>query len=229
MLKIDTIGVGANFCKPPLLPACWLVRTEKSTVLIGAPSGIVWVLRDKDVKAHHIDMIIPLGTSQAQMGGLDEIAHFTSKVGVSPILAGPEAIISKVLGRLNIMNFIPKMSSKILIKDEYHDETISFVKNPSGGYSIVFEEAKILLCGETEPNEEWLHRHFDMDAILHQWHPSLKDMPVYIQTKIWIYGSTSLNHSHPLPMMVLPTNKSLYSTDRASRLLLKNRCIRETS
>jgi hypothetical protein len=230
-MKLRAIGAGSPFCRHPLVPACWLIQTHGSCILIGCPPQLPARLEALDVALEKIDMIIPLGVGVSQIGGLDEIGHYFSSREEKPYLACPERLLSKVLGRLEYpTGFQYKAVTKIGFTEEHITETLTFVDNYGGGFGFRLEEAKIFVSGDADVNEDWLFKEMACEVILHCDRQGLADLPLYLQNKIWIYGyQKAAAGTDPLPMLYLPQNAFVYDSDRRDKVLSKNRFIRENT
>lgn len=234
-MKLRALGTGGPFSRWPLIPSCWLIHTDKSYVLVGCPPQVGARLATVGVPLEKIDMIVLLGASVAQAGGLDEFGHYFQEVASNcegkPYLACPEALMSKVLGRLEYPHGLsPKVVKKISFTEEHVSETLTFVDNFSGGYGFRLEEAKVFCSGRAKVNEEWLHQNMDCDLILHEDRPELAELPIYLQERIWIYGYPKQpDGTDPIPMLYVPQNSFVYDSDRRDKILTKERFIRENS
>lgn len=230
-MKIRALGTGNLFCRWPLIPSCWLIQTHNSNVLIGCPTQAPARLEGMGIELNKIEMVIPLGTSTADIGGLDEFgAAFTASKN-KPYLAGPEKLIERVAARTTYIDgFQKKSAKKIGINEEHITETITFIPNQNGTYGFRMEFAKIYCSGPAPVSEETLSKQTDCDAILHEDGPALPYLPVYIQNKIWLYGyKAPAEGADPLPMLYLPQGAFFFDSDRRDKLMAKERYIRENS
>jgi hypothetical protein len=144
-------------------------------------------------------------------------------------------------------SFDLKPSVKIHIKEDFFSEVAVFVQSyldPSvPSYSLRLESAKIFITGETTLNEDWLFKEVGNDLILHSCRSSelsggvspmvheIRDLPMYLQSKMWLYGYDSISKDleQPFPMMYLPPGSWIFDSERRDRLLSKDRFIRENS
>jgi hypothetical protein len=255
-MRLRAIGAGAYDSRHPLIPACWLLQTEQSMVVIGIPPQLPAKLAMLDIPIDKIDMFIPLSPRGEQMGGLEEIARYFLGKPNKPFLVAPERLMQRIRERLEpaFLLYIHslfkiKTVTKVTVREEHYSEELSFVPNyldisiPSFGLRL--EESKVFISGETALNETWLFKEMGCDVILHSCttdnppagHPTsptlkeLESLPLYLQNKIWLYGYGS-NYQElvePLPMLFLPQGSTILDTSRRDKLLLKERFIRENS
>jgi hypothetical protein len=179
----------------------------------------------------NVDMIVPLGTSVAEIGGIDEFGHHFYKSSSKPLLACPEKLLSEVLNRLQHPGGLsPKAVKKIGFKEEHVTESLTFIDNLSGGYGFRLEHAKIFCSGTAFVSEDWLNKHMDCALILHCDSKELQELPVNIQEKVWIYAyDKPVPGTDPLPMLYMPQGQYVLDSDRRDKVMTKERFIRENS
>lgn len=230
-MKLRALGAGGPFCRWPLIPSCWLLQTGGTNVLIGCPPQAAARLEVLGMIPSDIGMIVPLGSTVAQAGGLDEFGHIFRHVPKKPYLTCTENLLSRVLGRIEYpRSFQPRAAKQIGFKEEHITESLHFIDNYSGSYGFKLESAGIFCSGAAAVNEDWLHRNFDCNILLHEDRPELIDLPIYLQEKIWIYGYPKPGDgTDPLPMLHLPQNSFIYDSDRRDKIMTKQRYIRENS
>lgn len=230
-MKLRSIGAGSPFARWPLIPPCWLIQTHTSFVLINCPPAAGARLELLGVPLDKIDMIIPLGHTVAQAGGLDEFGYLFQHSDSKPYLACPENLMSRITGRIEHPGgYHFKVVKKVGFKEEHVTETLTFIDNLTGSYGFRLETAKLFCSGAAEVNEDWLFQNLDCDLLLHEERPGLEDLPVYMQNKIWVYGySKPLEGNDPLPMLYMPQGSWIYDSDRRDKVMAKERYIRENS
>lgn len=253
-MKIRAVGTGAKFCRHPLTPASWLVVSNTDLTLVGAPWNIVPTLHRYGHDITKIAVIMILSPHMDQVAGLVELAAIFKEIKKKPSLVAPAKLLQLIrdkvepeLGFFLDEAFNLKAVTKVMIKEEYFSESISFVANymhpylPS--YGLRFETAKVFLSGETKLNEDWLYKEMSCDLILHACNtlgntigaaPSLKEieeLPMYLQSKIWLYGYEvqTKENVQPFPMMFVPPGAWVFDSERRDKLLSKERFIRENS
>ena len=253
-MKIRAIGTGSKFCRHPLIPASLAVISEQHLTLVGAPWPVVPALERYGYTLDNLAVITVLSPQSDQIAGLVELASRFRKKDRKPILAAPAKLLDLV--RVRIENeigfflsesFDMKSVVRLHIKEEYFSETITFVSNyldphiPS--YGLRFESAKVFVSGETQLNEDWLFREMGSDLILHSCHTKhqdggrgahiedLKNLPLYLQNKMWLYGyeAEERDAEQPFPMMYLPPGAWVFDSERRDKLLSKERFIRENT
>jgi hypothetical protein len=253
-MKLRAIGTGSKFCKHPLTPSSFLVISDQKLTLIGAPVSSTTALEKYGYDLDNLSVITFLSPHIDQIGGIIELAHIFKNKKKKPILSAPAKLLEKVRERIEpelgfFLNesFDVKSSVKIHIKEEFFTETIVFVPsfiNPSiPSFAVRLESAKIFITGETAINEDWLFKEVGNDLILHSCRSTkssggvspfvseIQELPVYLQTKIWVYGYdiSSKDLEQPFPMMYLPPGSWVFDSERRDRLLSKDRFIRENS
>jgi len=229
-MKLRALGTGNLFCRWPNIPACWLIQTHDSNVLIGCPPQAPARLEILGIPLNKIGMIVPLGASNMDIGGLDEIGAVFADAADKPYLACPQRLLDKVAERVSyIEGFQKRAVKKINITEEHITEAINFIPNSNGTYGFQLEFARIYCAGHTKVNPEFLST-FDCDLILHKEDPELTELPVYLQNKVWIYGYRSPTEgSDPLPMLFMPQSAFIFDSDRRDKIMVKERYIRENS
>src|SRR5271166_5809103 len=95
-MKLRALGTGHAFSRWPLIPPCWLIQTHKSFVLINCPPSAGARLELLGVPLDKVDMVIPLGASITQIGGLDEIANAGATRSSRVYLSAPAQLLSKI-------------------------------------------------------------------------------------------------------------------------------------
>lgn len=230
-MKLRALGTGHAFSRWPLIPPCWLIQSEGTNILINCPTQAGARLEAIGLSIESVDMIVPLGSSTAQCGGLDEFGYRARKSKTKPYLASPLALQQKLRTRLEYpTSFAFKAVKRIGFTEEHISEELEIIDNLSGGYGFRLSSAKIFCSGSAEVNEDWLFQNLDCDLLLHEERESLEDLPVYIQDKIWIYGYHKIGEgSDPLPMLLIPQNSVIYDSDRRDKTLTKERFIRENA
>jgi len=253
-VKIRAIGTGSKFCRHPLVPASWLIISGEDLTLVGAPWSVVPTLERYGYAIEKLAVITLLSPHVDQIAGLLELAGIFRHAKKKPILAAPGQLLSlvrtKLEGELGFYlddAFDVKTIARLHIKEEYYSESISFVSNfldpriPS--YGMRFENAKVFISGETQLNEDWLFKEMGCEAILHSCTTTkaslgkspaleeLKDLPTYLQSKMWLYGYEvdTKDAEQPFPMMFLPPGSWIFDSERRDKLLSKERFIRENS
>lgn len=228
-MKLRALGTGYAFSRWPLIPPCWLIQTHKSFVLINCPPAAGARLELLGVPLNKIDMIVPLGASITQIGGLDEFS--TLKRTSKAYLTAPAQLLTKVCQKIdNADGFNLKAVSKVGFKEEYLTETLTFLDNFSGSYGFRLEDAKVFCSGSAAVNEDWVFQNMDCDILLHEDRPELLELPVYLQNKLWIYGyEKPPEGTDPLPMLYMPQGSWIYDSDRRDKVMAKERYIRENS
>lgn len=230
-MKLRSLGAGSPFCRWPLVPACWLIQTEGCNMLVGCPPQAAARLELIGLTMDAIDMIVPLSSSVAQTGGLDEFGKHFENSNTQPYLACPEKLLSKIVDRLEYKDsFQLKAVKKIGFTEEHITETFTFVDNLSGGYGFRLEGAKIFCSGPAAVNEDWIYNNTDCETILHCDQPELRELPMYLQDHLWIFGyEKQVPGSDPLPMLFLPQGSVVYDSDRRDKTMTKGRFLRENS
>lgn len=230
-MKLRAIGSGNVFCRWPLIPSCWLLQTHDSNVLIGCPPQAPARLELLNIPLESIDMVVPLDHTVAQIGGLEELGLLFKERKDKPYLVTTEALWGKIKQKIDHpKSFQVKVAKQIGIREEHFTETLSFVDNFSGSYGFKLDIARVFCSGSADVNEDWLYKHMDYDIILHDDRPELAELPVYIQTKLWIYGYTKqADGLDPLPMLYMPQGSCVYDSDRRDKVMVKERYIRENS
>jgi hypothetical protein len=200
-------------------------------VLVNCPPSAGARLELIGVPLDKVGMIIALGSSIAQIGGLDEFGELALKSTTKPYLVAPAKLIPKIVSRIDSADgFQIKSVSKVGFKEEHLTETLTFLDNFSGSYGFRLEEAKVFCSGSAEVNEDWLHQNFDCEILLHEDRQELLELPVYLQDKIWIYGyDKPTDGADPLPMLFMPQSSWIFDSDRRDKIMAKNRFIRENS
>jgi hypothetical protein len=228
-VKLRALGTGHAFSRWPLIPPCWLIQTHKSYVLINCPPAAGARLELLGVPLNSIDMIVPLGASIAQIGGLDEFS--TLKRTTKIYLAAPSTLLQSITKKIdNPDGFDLKAVQKVGFKEEHLTETLTFLENFSGSYGFRLEVGKVFCSGNAAVNEDWVFQNMDCDILLHEDRPELLDLPVYLQNKLWIYGyDKPPEGTDPLPMLYMPQGSWIYDSDRRDKVMAKERYIRENS
>jgi ribonuclease BN (tRNA processing enzyme) len=253
-MKLKAIGTGGPFCRHPLVTSSFLIQSETSLIIIGCGTNIPAKLSTISMSADKVDMWIILSPTMDQIGGLWEIASLTKQT--RPFLVGAESVLrqTKNLFELtvgkNLLDYFETRSiSRVKIDEEHQSESIKFIPNyhrniPS--YSLLLEESEIFISGNTALNDEFLHQYgAPAKLILHSCNISndpsnqsvcptleeLQTLPMYIQSKIWLYGydNTYTDTEDPIPMLFLPQGTCIYDSIRKDKHLEKERFIRESS
>lgn len=230
-MKLKAIGTGGPYCRWPLIPPCWLIQTHQTNVLVGCPPQAGARLELSGISIKEIDMVIVLGDSVSQAGGLDEIGYICGYREEKPYLVCPEVLLKKLALKYdNLSGFQTKAVTKVGFKEDHITETFSFVDNHSGGYGFRLEESKVFCSGIAKVNEEWLSAHMDCEIMLHQEHQELTALPIYLQNKLWVFGYDKMQETADmLPMLFLPQGSCVFDSDRRDKIMTKERFIRENS
>lgn len=230
-MKLRALGTGGPFCRWPLIPACWLIQTHNSNVLINCPPQVCARLEFLGLKIDSIDMIVPLGSKVSDIGGLEEFGYRNLQKDNKPYLACPEKLWGELTPKVDYLDgFQKKFVKKIGFKEEHITETLTFITNGTN-YGFRLEFAKILCCGGIlKPDEQIITANEDCQLILHANHKDLTELPVYLQNRMWLFGyDEHTEGSDPLPMLFLPQSAWIYDSDRRDKVLTKERYIRENS
>lgn len=230
-MKLRALGTGHAYSRWPLIPPCWLIQTHKSFVLINCPPSAGARLELLGVPLSSVDMVIALGSSITQIGGLDELTHANQARPSRPYLSAPAALLAQIREKIDRPEgFDFKAVTKVGFKEEHLTETLTFVNNYSGSYGFRLEQAKVFCSGSASVNEDWIFKNLDCDILLHDDRVELLDLPVYLQNKIWIYGyQKQPEGTDPLPMLYMPQGSWIYDSDRRDKVMAKERYIRENS
>lgn len=253
-MKVRAIGTGSKFCRHPLTPASWLVVSGEDLTLIGAPWSVVPAMQRYGYDPAALAVVAVLSPQLDQIAGLVELSSFFKDKKKKPCLVAPAKLIPLIRERVESEtghflddSFSVKAVSKLVIKEEYFSETVTFIPNfmnpliPS--YGVRFENAKLFISGETVLNEDWLYKEMGSDLILHMCNtpgtpigtaPSvaqIQELPLYLQSKMWLYGyeTAAKEMEQPFPMMFVPPGAYVFDSDRRDKLLSKERFIRENS
>lgn len=249
-MQIRALGTGSRFSKHPLLPACFAIFSENSTILIGCPPQAPAKLASLGEDLAKVSVILPLTSLQDQIGGIPELLL----AGHNPIIAAPKALLDAVVPLLSVevcgdvrAKCSVKTITKMAVKEEHFSETLTFVPNylskGVASFGLRLEASGIFISGATALNEDWLYKEMASELILHscQQRPlpcpspppveELSTLPMYLQKKIWLYGYEKLDKTteHPFPMLYVPPLAWIFDSARRDRLLLKERFVRENA
>ena len=252
-MKLRAIGTGGPFVRHPLVTSSFLLQSEGGNIVIGCGPNIPTKLDSINLSVEQIDMWMPLTSRLDQIGGLVEVASVSKK---KPFLVAPSPLITELeelffdLTKTHLSDsFEVRRVLKTTVNEEHNTDTVVFVRNyPTGAafpsYSVHLEEAEVFISGDTELNEEFLHRYgvpsrvvlhsCSVGKVLGARNATLQEMqtlPLYIQTKIWLYGydNTHATLEDPIPMLFLPQGTCVYDSERKEKHLDKERFIRESS
>lgn len=253
-MKLRALGAGSPLCRHPLVPTSFLLQSIDSSVVFGCAPGIPAKLDSIGIKLEQVDIWAPLNARPEQVGGLYEVGLLSLGGAIpKPYLAAPERLIQRLVPLFPFSlqaAFQITATRCIHINEEYVEEQIEFIPGYLGheeSYGLFLSHAEILISGETELNDEWLHRYGSgANIILHscrvdqaavpgmKFSPDIVELsalPVYLQKKIWLCGYPNDYQSlvDPLPMLFLPQGQWIYDSDRKAKHLEKERFIRENT
>lgn len=250
-MKLRALGTGHLSSRHPLVPSAFLVQSPGATICIGCGPGIPAKLESLGITT--VDVWTLLDTRLTQVGGLEEIAWRVS-CGELPkqTLVGPASLINRLSHMMAvslgapITEFFDVSHTRVIrIEEEHFGDSIEFVPNYLGdaSFGLSMENSGVFITGEAPLNEEFLHAYGSpVETILHsctlspKGHLSsaptlvaLQTLPVYMQSKIWLYGYENryLETEDPLPMLFLPQGTWIFDSDRKEKTLNKERFIRE--
>ncbi len=254
-MKIRALGTGSPFCRHPIKPASFLIHTESVYICVGCPWTFPSQLERLEVPLSEVSMFIVLNPLPHQIQGMVEVANYFRGREDLPILSVPHRLVAALRERLECdlgfsldESFRVRSVNKIEIRETYGNHSIQFVANfldlnvPS--YGLRIEEAGIFITGDTTLNEDWLFKEMRSDVILHSCiggssygkffsAASVEDLmalPMYLQSKIWVYGYDKYDLAEqPFPMMLVPPMSWIYDSGRRDKVLSKERYIRENA
>lgn len=253
-MRLRALGTGSPFCRHPLVTSSFLLQADSGNTVIGCGPNIPSKLEAISLHANQVDLWVLLHPGVDQIGGLIEVAALLSPEQ-HPYLSAPETVIREVRNSFQLLSgksldryFSVRSTRRVVIEEEHSTETLSFVENylHDKSFGLLLEEAKIFISGSCELNEEFLHRYgSSAEIILHQARflntphyidrlasvEELQTLPMYLQSKIWLYGyhNDYQDLEEPLPMLLLPQGSCIFDSSRKDRHLSKERFIREIS
>lgn len=233
-MKIRLIGAGYNFCRHPLVPVSLLVQpSDGGNVVINCPPQMSAKLESINMSLDSVDVWALTSTDVFRSGGIEEVCNTPLKS--STVITAGTALMMQLKKKFNISRGVngkikEVSSSFICVADEHYEERITYGRSAN---EVVFENSRIVVVDLST-----IHRHaewanlilFDVSSgssDLSVEIDFLRDLPVYVQQKVWIvgYGNKYSEIEDPFPMMFMPQGTCVFDSERKDRYISKEKFI----
>lgn len=230
-MKIRLIGSGSQFCRHPLVPVTLLVQTpDGGNMVINCPPQISAKLESINMSISDVDVWVLTSADVFYSGGIEEVCNTQTKKSL--VLSATSSVMDEIRKKYAPSRGSNKRVSEVItpsirLEDDNYDERVVLKGN-----SVAFENSKIVLTnifeiGEYPGAELILCNVNNGSPDLSVEFDCLRELPLYIQSKIWIvgYGNQYQSIEDPLPIMFMPQGTCVFDNERKEPLLSKERFI----
>lgn len=240
-MKIRVIGTGYPHARHPLIPCTYLIQLDSTNIIIGCPPQIGSKLESINMKMSDIDLWILGDTRVSQSGGVEELSFIQTKTSKKPSVAATASILSKIgskykdgLKGKNIESLDTKSVLSVRVKDDNYEDSIKVIQESPTYSSYFFTNSKIAISHISKLDKFLEISQImicDIDGEDDVAVEKLKELPVYVQQKLWVVGYKNdyQKMDEMFPILPLPQGSCIYDSERKEPYLSKERFIRDNA